>query len=321
DADAERIDFFEPVRDRERFVDAHLAASDARADVECALGGICGRCDRHQHEDEWKRSHRVDLPCSCTPEDDAKLGACPARLQGWAFECRKTVLRGSDLATSTAGAAQRRRIDPTHEYSCLTRAPSPEPQNVRHCMSETAAIIEALKRDLKRRGLTYRDLAKKVGLSEASVKRVFASKSFTLQRLESMCAAVGTSVSELVRSAGTAQDFGAYSLTLEQEELLASDRRLLACFYLILNNHGSSEIQKKLQLSECELRALYVKLDAAKLIELQPRLKVRLRTGPVIAWRADGPVYAAYEKMVKTELLQSEFQGTLEAIHFRSAEL
>src|SRR5690606_20745269 len=183
DADAERIDFFEPVRDRERFVDAHLAASDARADVECALGGICGRCDRHQHEDEWKRSHRVDLPCSCTPEDDAKLGACPARLQGWAFECRKTVLRGSDLATSTAGAAQRRRIDPTHEYSCLTRAPSPEPQNVRHCMSETAAIIEALKRDLKRRGLTYRDLAKKVGLSEASVKRVFASKSFTLQRL------------------------------------------------------------------------------------------------------------------------------------------
>ena len=90
-------------------------------------------------------------------------------------------------------------------------------------MSETAAIIEALKRDLKRRGLTYRDLAKKVGLSEASVKRVFASKSFTLQRLESMCAAVGTSVSELVRSAGTAQDFGAYSLTLEQEELLASD--------------------------------------------------------------------------------------------------
>lgn len=188
-------------------------------------------------------------------------------------------------------------------------------------MSETAAIIEALKRDLKRRGLTYRDLAKKVGLSEASVKRVFASKSFTLQRLESMCAAVGTSVSELVRSAGTAQDFGAYSLTLEQEELLASDRRLLACFYLILNNHGSSEIQKKLQLSECELRALYVKLDAAKLIELQPRLKVRLRTGPVIAWRADGPVYAAYKKMVKTELLQSEFQGTLEAIHFRSAEL
>jgi hypothetical protein len=160
-----------------------------------------------------------------------------------------------------------------------------------------------------------------VGLSEASVKRVFASKSFTLQRLESICAAVGISVTELVLSAGTAQDVSSHSLTLEQEELLASDRRLLACFYLVLNNHGSPEILKKLQLSDRELRALYVKLDAAKLIDLQPGLKARLRTGPVISWRADGPVYAAYEKMVKTELLQSEFQGELEAIHFRSAEL
>lgn len=188
-------------------------------------------------------------------------------------------------------------------------------------MSETAAIIEALKRNLKRRGLTYRDVAKKVGLSEASVKRVFASKSFTLQRLESMCAAVGISMSELVRTVGTSQDPGSTSLTLEQEELLASDRRLLAVFYLVLNRHASAEILKKLQLSERELRALYVRLDAAKLIDLQPGLKVRLRTEPVISWRADGPVYTAYEKMVKTELLQSEFQGELEAIHFRSAEL
>lgn len=188
-------------------------------------------------------------------------------------------------------------------------------------MSETAAIIEALKRSLKRRGLTYRDLAKKVGLSEASVKRVFASKSFTLQRLESICAAVGISVGELVRTASTLQDPNSHHLTLEQEELLASDRRLLACFYLLLNNHGSAEILTKMQLSERELRALYVKLDAAKLIDLQPGLRARLRTAPVISWRADGPVYAAYEKMVKTEILQSEFQGELEAIHFRSAEL
>jgi DNA-binding Xre family transcriptional regulator len=188
-------------------------------------------------------------------------------------------------------------------------------------MSETSAIIEALKRTLKTRGLTYKDLAKKVGLSEASVKRVFASKSFTLQRLEAICSAAGVSVGELVRMAGTFQDPSSHYLSLEQEELLASDHRLLACFYLLLNHHGSAEILGKMQLSERELRALYVKLDAAKLIELQPGLKARLRTGPVISWRADGPVYAAYEKMVKTELLQSEFQGELEAIHFRSAEL
>src|SRR5262245_20287690 len=40
-------------------------------------------------------------------------------------------------------------------------------------MSESAQIVNALKRYLKSRGLTYRDIAKQVGLSEASIKRVF----------------------------------------------------------------------------------------------------------------------------------------------------
>ena len=43
-------------------------------------------------------------------------------------------------------------------------------------MSESAQIISLLKRSLKTKGLTYRDLAKRVGLSEASIKRVFAEE-------------------------------------------------------------------------------------------------------------------------------------------------
>src|SRR5690606_5368321 len=109
-------------------------------------------------------------------------------------------------------------------------------------MSEAAAIIDALKRNLKRRGITYRDVARKVGLSEASVKRVFASRTFTLQRLEAICAAVGLSVGELIRSVAAPQDPHSHYLSIEQEELLASDRRLLACFYLLLNGHGSPQI-------------------------------------------------------------------------------
>lgn len=41
-------------------------------------------------------------------------------------------------------------------------------------VSESARIIDVLKRTLKTRGLTYRDIAGKVSLSEASIKRVFA---------------------------------------------------------------------------------------------------------------------------------------------------
>ncbi len=76
-------------------------------------------------------------------------------------------------------------------------------------MSESTAIIQVLKRSLKSKGLTYKDIAKRVGLSEASVKRVFSAKTFTLQRLESVCMAIGMSMAELVRIASESHESGA----------------------------------------------------------------------------------------------------------------
>ncbi|HEY5809050.1 MAG TPA: helix-turn-helix transcriptional regulator [Povalibacter sp.] len=188
-------------------------------------------------------------------------------------------------------------------------------------MSETAQIIDVLKRSLKTRGLTYKDVAKKVGLSEGSIKRVFAEETFTLQRLETICTAIGISMGELVRSVSSSHEAGSQYLSLEQEQLLAGDPRLLACFYLLLNGRSSAEIMERMDLAERGLRELYVKLDAARLIELQPRLKARLRVGPVVTWRMDGPVHHVYEQQVKAEFLQSEFQAAEEVLHFRSAEL
>jgi transcriptional regulator with XRE-family HTH domain len=187
-------------------------------------------------------------------------------------------------------------------------------------VSESAAIVQVLKRSLKTKGLTYKDIAKRVGLSEASVKRVFAANTFTLQRLESICMAIGISMAELMRLAET-HEAGTKFLSLEQEQLLAEDQKLFACFYLLLNGRSSAEIMERLSLNDRELRKFYVALDAAKLIELQPRLKARLRVGPVITWRSEGPLFRVYARRVKEEFLQSEFQGPLEALHFRSAEI
>jgi transcriptional regulator with XRE-family HTH domain len=188
-------------------------------------------------------------------------------------------------------------------------------------VSETAQIIDVLKRTLKARTLTYRDVARRVGLSEGSIKRVFSAETFTLQRLESICAAIGISMSELMRAAANSHAAGSQYLTLEQEELLAANARLLACFYLLLNGRSSAEILQRMDLSERGLRELYVQLDDARLIELQPRLKARLRVGPVVSWRLEGPVHRVYERQVKAEFLQADFHGADQALHFRSAEL
>lgn len=50
-------------------------------------------------------------------------------------------------------------------------------------MSQTHALIQALKKQLRAQGKTYADVADLLELSEASVKRLFATESFTLQRL------------------------------------------------------------------------------------------------------------------------------------------
>lgn len=187
-------------------------------------------------------------------------------------------------------------------------------------MSESAQIIAVLKRSLKARGTTYGALARAVGVSEATIKRVFAARTFTLARLEQICSALGLSIAELVRMASQ-QTTPGQELTLEQEEVLAADVRLLACFYLLINGRDAQGIATEIKLSERELRRLLVQLDAAKLIELQPKLKVRLRTSNVILWRGNGPVRRVYEQQVMTEFLRAEFQGRNELIHFNSSEL
>jgi len=187
-------------------------------------------------------------------------------------------------------------------------------------MSESAQIIDVLKRMLKTRGITYRELSKRVNLSEASIKRIFAEETFTLHRLEKVCAAIGMTVGELIRSAATEDSHSNY-LKLEQEQILAQDPRLLACFYLLLNGRSTPDIQTRLSLNEREIRGLYVKLDDARLIELLPGLKARLRVGPIVTWRSDGPVRRVYERQVKAEFLHSDFTGTDESLQFCTAEL
>lgn len=50
-------------------------------------------------------------------------------------------------------------------------------------MALTKNLIDVLKRELKARGLTYLDVAKRLDLSEASVKRMFSTRDFMLSRL------------------------------------------------------------------------------------------------------------------------------------------
>jgi len=187
-------------------------------------------------------------------------------------------------------------------------------------MDETRQLVDALKRCLKMRGLTYRSLAERIGLSEASVKRIFSERSFTLRRLEQVCGALEISMAELVRMVDKGSG-RATTLTLEQEQALARDPALLSYFYLLLNGWTEQEIQRGYEFEEPQIQRLRARLIALELIEPLPRRRHRLRINRQIVWRTDGPVRRAYERQVKAEFLQANFAGPGDFFGWQPAEL
>ena len=184
-----------------------------------------------------------------------------------------------------------------------------------------ARIMTSLKAIMKSRQITYRELARRIRLSEASVKRIFSRATLTLTRLDDICQALEVSLTEVVRLASGESTDTPEPLTLEQENALAADPQLLACFYLLANGRTGREVGAQLGVDERAVRRWMVRLDALRLIELRSKLRARTRAASVIAWRPDGPLRRLYESQIRQEFLQAVFSRSGEALHFLSAEL
>jgi transcriptional regulator with XRE-family HTH domain len=187
--------------------------------------------------------------------------------------------------------------------------------------TDTARIVGNLKTVLKARGITYAALARRIGLSEASVKRVLSRGTLSLRRLEQICEAIGTNVTELAqlhRGSGAERP---EVLTLEQEKALASDPKLFACYHLVANGREQREIQADLGTSQRSVLQWLARLRALGLVSHSSGGRTRTTAAPAVQWRTDGPVRRMYEQEVRTEFLHSLFGEDREALHFRSAEL
>ena len=64
-------------------------------------------------------------------------------------------------------------------------------------MAVSVDLIDALKRCLRAQELTYRELAARIRMSEAAVKRMFSRRAMSLQRLEQICEVLDVGLAEL----------------------------------------------------------------------------------------------------------------------------
>jgi DNA-binding Xre family transcriptional regulator len=183
-------------------------------------------------------------------------------------------------------------------------------------MANTDLMITTLKRVLKSRGKTYSDLAQALHLSEASIKRLFSDKSFTLHRLDEICQWLELDFFELARIA-RGESMATAEMTLKQEQVLADDLQLLGLFYLVRNNWQLHDIVQDYEISEPACIRLLIRLDRAGLIELLPDNRIRLRVSRQVKHQPYGPIRLKHGEMMTNNFLAVRFdehQGYFEFV-------
>lgn len=182
------------------------------------------------------------------------------------------------------------------------------------------ALVDALKKILKARGITYAEVAAGLRLSEASVKRMFSRRDLTLARLEDVCRVAGIDFGELAREL-TQEEAGITFLTVEQEEEIVSDPKLMLIALCAVGNWTFEQIVEAYDIPAAECIGYLVRLDRRKIIELGPENRIRPLIGRTFAWLPDGPIQRYFRSRVESEYLSSKFDRPGEMFLFVSGML
>jgi transcriptional regulator with XRE-family HTH domain len=187
-------------------------------------------------------------------------------------------------------------------------------------MNEIPQLIKTLKARLKAQGMGYRDLAKALGLSEASVKRLFATERFSLERIVEIANLLGYTLAELAQDAAVAEN-RLHTLTEAQEKEVVSDAKLLLVAVCVLNQWEIENIVERYRLTEAECIQQLVKLDRLRLITLLPGNRVRLNVARDFDWLPHGPIRAYFREQGLGDFLAGGFAQDDEVLAFSHAML
>ncbi len=186
-------------------------------------------------------------------------------------------------------------------------------------MTQAVLLVDQLKRELKSRGITYAQLAKLIGMSEASVKRMFSQRNMTLDRVDEILAATGIEFAELTHHFDREQQRLA-KMTYKQEEQVINDPLLFLVAVCALNLMSAEEVLATYSITKAELVATLVRLDHLGLIDLLPNNRFKLKVARTFAWLPNGPIMQAFKNNA-ADFFDSEFANTGEALLLLNARL
>ncbi len=178
-------------------------------------------------------------------------------------------------------------------------------------MTQSVALIDTLKQALKSHRLTYAEVARRLEMSEANVKRMFASKRFSLDRLEAVCQLMKMELTDLVMLYEESRQ-RISQLTVEQEQELVGDIKLLLISVSVRNRLSFDDIVSRYQISESDCIKSLAKLDRLKIIDLLPGNRIKLRIDEDFRWLPGGPIDGFFEQQIQRQFMKAGFKGEQE---------
>jgi len=149
-------------------------------------------------------------------------------------------------------------------------------------------LVRSLQKQIKQSGMTYSVLAKKMEMSEAGIKKIFAKSDISLARALQICDLLGVELTELIQDS-VAEMSVVTKLNEKQQQFFLNHPHYFHFFMQLSYEQKSVEgIQKQYQLSDRTVFKYLKKLDDLGLIELGAKNKIHFIKGQVYRIQTTG---------------------------------
>ena len=151
------------------------------------------------------------------------------------------------------------------------------------------SLFDVLRQAIKVRGLSYANLASNMGVSEVTIKRLFADKDCKLSRLMQLCQAAGISFAELVEMQQRRQNPATY-LSLDTEKRLAAKPVLFTFLVLLISRFDATSQSDRWGISEATYYQYLRELEKLGIVSVGNNNNFSYTVPLPIRWRLDGPL-------------------------------
>jgi transcriptional regulator with XRE-family HTH domain len=176
-------------------------------------------------------------------------------------------------------------------------------------------IVGIIKSALKKKGISYRELGERIGLSESGVKKLFNGKDCSFNRLCEICDVIELPLTDLLHSfhASSPRDV---DFTEKQQEFFLKNMDCFRFFWkLVYERWSVKKIQAHFELTERETFHYLKRLDEIGLIELHSGNRVKIQKIELIQWIGKGPLLKRLRRDWSTDLIHEILEGKIAEDH------